>query len=242
MESTKLIKDKARETDSALRALADEDNYASKAKEDYQKMVQQFAELRLNGAPKQVIMDALGLTEDDYSKLASREEVKEAVAQSEISRAKTSQVFDTNWDTVEDLALKAVAMELQINPDPDYALRAAAVANKAVRRRREDMLVAAKAGQIYQQVNTNNIAILNLPKVFMQQLAVETPQSATKQIELQRESTSIQKMHDSVDVSIVKDAFGFTDVSKLVNNQPAKLIEDASDSVKDDEIEEWLNG
>lgn len=241
MTVNNLIKDKAKKVDSALRQSVVEPS-DQRSSEHYSKLVKQFADLRMNGAPKQVIMDALGLTEDDYSKLASREEIKEAVAQSEISRAKTSAVFDANWDTVEDLALKSVARELQINPDPEFALRAAAVANKAVRRRREDALVAAKAGQVYQQVNTNNIAILNLPKVFMQQLAIETPQSATKQIELQRESTAIQKMHDSVDVSTVKDAFGFQDISSLQVKPAAKLVEDSRDTVGDKELEEWLNG
>lgn len=253
--TNKLISEKARLTDAELRTLAyTGDEQAVAIAKDYEKLVAQFIELRTSGAPKQVIMDALGLTEDDYSKLASREDIKLKVSETEIKRAKTNATFDANWDTVENLALKAVAQELKFNPDPEYALKAAAVANKAVRRRREDALIAAKTGQVYSQVNTNNIAILNLPKVFMQQLKTESPVSAASQIELQRSAVVTQKMHDNVDVNTVKDAFGFRDVASLQQqgvgrDLPARDLPTSSLSakalpVKSDislDLEEWLN-
>lgn len=242
---------KARLTDSELRTLTYSPNEQELAMaEDYEKLVKQFAELRTNGAPKQVIMDALGLTEDDFSKLASREEVKEKVTEAEVQRAKNSATFDSNWDMVENLALKSVARELQINPDPDYALRAAAVANKAVRRRREEAKLAAQNALGYQQqVNTNNIAILNLSKTFIQQLQAETSESAKRQIEIQNEAIANQKLHDSVDVSIVKDAFGMREfssqnsTSSLMPDVNGKLVKaDKSDyEVVANQFEEWLN-
>lgn len=246
MTNNKLLNQKARLTDAELRTLTYSANETERAiAEDYEKLVNQFAELRTNGAPKQVIMDALGLTEDDFSKLSSREEIKEAVTKAEVERAKTSAVFDTNWDTVEDLALKSVARELQINPDPEFALRAAAVANKAVRRRREDAKLAAQNSLSYgTQVNTNNIAILNLSKNFIQQLQAETTESARRQISIQRDSLAVQKLHDSADVSIVKDAFGMADLHQVAD-QPKTLIDQQAsgpaDAV-DAQFEEWLNG
>ena len=234
-------------TDNALRQLLAEQRENDKAmKAEQEQLANQFKELRLQGAPKQVIMDALGLTEDDYSKFSSREDVKQAVITSETDRAKSNLTFDNNWDAVENLALQQVAKELAFSPDPEFALRAAAVANKAVRRRREDAKLAAQGAlAINNQVNTNNIAILNLPKVFMQQLVAETEEAASKQLALQRGAVRQRKLMDSADVAIVKDTFGFKELGNA-SREPVKEIEaqveTTSESVVPQQLEEWLNG
>ncbi len=234
-------------TDSALRQLLAEQRESDKAiKAEQEQLANQFKELRLQGAPKQVIMDALGLTEDDYSKFSSREDVKQAVITSETDRAKSNLTFDNNWDAVENLALQQVAKELAFSPDPEFALRAAAVANKAVRRRREDAKLAAQGAlAINKQVNTNNIAILNLPKVFMQQLVVETEEAASKQLALQRGAVKQRKLMDSADVSIVKDTFGFSDpVQNELAKGPAKSLAGTAtieaEVVGSSELDNWL--
>ena len=234
-------------TDNALRQLLAEQRESDKAmKAEQEQLANQFKELRLQGAPKQVIMDALGLTEDDYSKFSSREDVKQAVITSETDRAKSNLTFDNNWDAVENLALQQVAKELAFSPDPEFALRAAAVANKAVRRRREDAKLAAQGAlAINNQVNTNNIAILNLPKVFMQQLVAETEEAASKQLALQRGAVRQRKLMDSADVAIVKDTFGFKELGNA-SREPVKEIEaqaeTTSESIVPQQLEEWLNG
>lgn len=238
----------AYKTDAQLRELT-EDQPKSLA-EEQAKLEESFKELKVQGAPKQVIMDALGITEDDYAKLSSNQAIKDCVIQAEISKAKTSQVFDNNWDLVENLALKQVARELQISPDPEYALKAAAVANKAIRRQREDARLAMhqQAAQYNTTVNANQIAILSLPKVFMQQLSNETTASASKQIAIQKDAISQPKLMDSADVSKVKDAFGFDAPLVGITNQigikadsPASLASLASpEVVSDEEFERWL--
>lgn len=237
----------AYKTDAQLRELT-EDQPKSLA-EEQAKLEESFKELKVQGAPKQVIMDALGITEDDYAKLSSNQAIKDCVIQAEISKAKTSQVFDNNWDLVENLALKQVARELQTSPDPEYALKAAAVANKAIRRQREDARLAMhqQAAQYNTTVNANQIAILSLPKVFMQQLSNETTASASKQIEIQRDAVSRPKLMDSADVSKVKDAFGFdaplVGEANIANRKEAgaSLASLASpEVVSDEEFERWL--
>lgn len=237
-------------TDSALRQLLAEQRESDKAiLAEQEQLANQFKELRLQGAPKQVIMDALGLTEDDYSKFSSREDVKQAVITSETQRAQSNLTFDNNWDAVENLALQQVAKELSFSPDPEFALRAAAVANKAVRRRREDAKLAAQGAlAVNQQVNTNNIAILNLPKVFMQQLVVETEEAASKQLALQRGAVKQRKLMDSADVAIVKDTFGFSDpVQNELAKGPAKSLAGTArvatieaEVVGSSELDNWL--
>lgn len=197
----------ARGVDQELRE-ANSEALHSRLEEEQKELVEQFKTLRERGAPKQVVMATLGLTEDAYSKLSAREEVKSAVLKSEMARAESNQIFDSNWDLVEHRALTAVAQELAVNPDPDFALRAAAVANKAVRRRNEEAKLLNQTQLAYQQGGVTNIAILELPKVFMNQLKAETIEQAKQQIELQRNAVSIQKFTDLADVQTVKESFG----------------------------------
>ena len=197
----------ARGVDQELRE-ANSEALHSRLEEEQKELVEQFKTLRERGAPKQVVMATLGLTEDAYSKLSAREEVKSAVLKSEMARAEANQIFDSNWDLVEHRALTAVAQELAVNPDPDFALRAAAVANKAVRRRNEEAKLLNQTQLAYQQGGVTNIAILELPKVFMNQLKAETIEQAKQQIELQRNAVSIQKFTDLADVQTVKESFG----------------------------------
>ena len=197
----------ARGVDQELRE-ANSEALHSRLEEEQKELVEQFKTLRERGAPKQVVMATLGLTEDAYSKLSAREEVKSAVLKSEMARAEANQIFDSNWDLVEHRALTAVAQELAVNPDPDFALRAAAVANKAVRRRNEEAKLMNQTQLAYQQGGVTNIAILELPKVFMNQLKAETIEQAKQQIELQRNAVSIQKFTDLADVQTVKESFG----------------------------------
>lgn len=197
----------ARGVDQELRE-ANSQELRSRLEEEQKVLVEQFKTLRERGAPKQVVMATLGLTEDAYSKLSAREEVKSAVLRAEMARAETNQTFDSNWDLVEHRALTAVAQELALNPDPDFALRAAAVANKAVRRRNEEAKLMNQTQLAYQQGGVTNIAILELPKVFMNQLKTETVEQARRQLELQRNAVSIQKFTDLADVQTVKESFG----------------------------------
>lgn len=197
----------ARGVDHELRE-ANSQELRSRLEEEQKVLVEQFKTLRERGAPKQVVMATLGLTEDAYSKLSAREEVKSAVLKAEMARAETNQTFDSNWDLVEHRALTAVAQELAVNPDPDFALRAAAVANKAVRRRNEEAKLMNQTQLAYQQGGVTNIAILELPKVFMSQLKAETVEQAKRQLELQRNAVSIQKFTDLADMQTVKESFG----------------------------------
>lgn len=173
-------------------------------------LAEQFKSLRSRGAPKPLIMEALGLTEDDYSKLSAREDVKSAVIKAELERTSASATFDSNWDRIEDMALKAVARELNSNPEPEFALKAAAVANKAVRRRREDARLAQQQASAITSIGNANIAILSLPKVFMNELVNQTSQQAQRQIEIQRSAVETKKLESMADIGTIRNVLGYS--------------------------------
>ena len=202
----------ARDIDNRFReSISDEpDGGESKLIAAQEQLAEQFKSLRSRGAPKPLIMEALGLTEDDYSKLSAREHVKSAVIKAELERTSASATFDSNWDKIEDMALKAVARELRSNPEPEFALKAAAVANKAVRRRREDARLAQQQASAITNIGNANIAILSLPKVFMNELVNQTSQQAQRQIEIQRSAVETKKLESMADIGTIRNALGYS--------------------------------
>ena len=203
-ESVKAIDSHIRESISS-----DPDGGEARLIAEQEKLAENFKALRSKGAPKQLVMEALGLTEDDYSKLSAREDVKEAVIKAELARTSASVSFDSNWDKVEDMALKAVARELASNPEPEFALKAAAVANKAVRRRREDAKLAQQQNGVVANIGNANIAILSLPKVFMNELVNQTSQQAQRQIAIQRSAVETKKLESMADVGTIREVLGY---------------------------------
>ena len=203
-ESVKAIDSHIRESISS-----DPDGGEARLIAEQEKLAENFKALRSKGAPKQLVMEALGLTEDDYSKLSAREDVKEAVIKAELARTSASASFDSNWDKVEDMALKAVARELASNPEPEFALKAAAVANKAVRRRREDARLAQQQNGVVANIGNANIAILSLPKVFMNELVNQTSQQAQRQIAIQRSAVETKKLESMADVGTIREVLGY---------------------------------
>lgn len=231
-ESVKAIDSQIRESISS-----DPDGGEARLIAEQEKLAENFKALRSKGAPKQLVMEALGLTEDDYSKLSAREDVKEAVIKAELARTSASVSFDSNWDKVEDMALKAVARELASSPEPEFALKAAAVANKAVRRRREDAKLAQQQNGIVANIGNANIAILSLPKVFMNELVNQTSQQAQRQIAIQRSAVETKKLESMADVGTIREVLGYQIdlgesqfhpqsglASRLTDHSPSKTI------------------
>ncbi len=99
------------------------------------------------------------------------------------------EAYDTNatWATVEGQALRIVADNLKWNSDPDFALRAAMVSNKAVRRHQ------ANSDPIDPKVGER--AVINISQHFYRRITNVQVNQTTEQNEQPRE---IQKVVDVV--------------------------------------------
>lgn len=158
-----------------------------------------FVKFKVAGAPKVAIMEALGISEDEFDRLNAKQEVKQAVLVSETQRLETGAIMDSGWDVIENQAMAIVLEAVREARDPEFSLRAAAVANKAIRRRREDAKLLAQT-QPGEYKNVNNIAVINLPKMFVNNLQTQTQADISKQLELQTEAVEIPKFTDVADV------------------------------------------
>ena len=234
----------AQSIDNSLRNLiADQSDHAKSNDLDLQ--AEQLLKLKRSGAPKQVILDSLGITEDDYSKLVSREEVKAAILEYETTKASNSAIFDANWDTLENLAMQAVMSELRTNPDPEYALRVATTANKAVRRQREDAKLASQLSSTNQPLSQTNVAIISLPKTFLQIVNNESADSVRRQLDVQRSALAEEKMLEVADLAITRDSLGLNaapEQAKLINpREPQASLLNSSGDPLDDFLTEMTN-
>lgn len=86
-----------------------------------------------SGMPTAMMADFLNLEPNQLSELLEVPELKQLIAQQEAAERLNSADASSKWDEVEVLALKNVLGELNSRPDPVFALKAAAVANKAIR-------------------------------------------------------------------------------------------------------------
>lgn len=86
-----------------------------------------------SGMPTAMMADFLNLEPNQLAELLEVPELKQLIAQQEAMERLSSADASSKWDEVEVLALKNVLGELNSRPDPVFALKAAAVANKAIR-------------------------------------------------------------------------------------------------------------
>jgi len=103
------------------------------ANEKRSELIERVARFIAMGVPTAQIASACGLTPERVATLEKTEVVRDIVAGLQTEQLEQHELLMRGWDAVESEAVGSVLTHLRANPDPDYALRAAAVANKAVR-------------------------------------------------------------------------------------------------------------
>lgn len=99
-----------------------------------QKALSKIAKLQVAGVAQEDICDVMGLTAEQLTEATASADFKSLSSRMLVEQVEQDELLNGGWDTVESLALTAVVKNLQLMPDPKYALAAAQVANKAQRR------------------------------------------------------------------------------------------------------------
>lgn len=141
-----------------------------------QEAIDRIAKMDFAGVSENQIAAACNISVGKLSELQETEKYKISLANIASESFEKADVLNGGWDMVENLAMNKVVDHLQRLPDPDYALKAAALANKAVRRGQHgNNPIAVQPGQQ---------AIINVSLSFadkLQQAFVINPQ-APKQL------------------------------------------------------------
>lgn len=196
------------------------------------KQLEKIARMAYANIPQTQIAAAMSVTEGFISQIMESAEYKTEIDKIVAEKFEESQLVDQGWDGIEALGIRATVEALQHNPDPDFALRAAVVANKAVRRSQHRN----------QPINPDLGArtVVHLKQVFVNKL-----QNATKEI-AERTTTTLQdnqKETDFLEPSKVQELLANQE-NKLgaLGYDPTKPItsaeQDAEDMLKDSGFDE----
>ena len=117
--------------------------------------LQRIAKMEHAGVPANQIATAFNLDAGKLAELQQTPRYKEELAAIAAESFEKIDVMNEGWDIVENVAMNKVVEHLQRAPDPDYALKAAALANKAQRRGRHTNEVIGQQPNAQAVINVN---------------------------------------------------------------------------------------
>ncbi len=120
-----------------------------------------MARMALFDVPQTQIAKAIGKSDSYVSEIMDTDEFKDILAGISTEYFEQHQQLNDGWNSIEALALTQVVRTLTWSKDPDYALRAAMLANKAQRRGDVVKPIDAQMGAR---------AVINLTANFIQKL------------------------------------------------------------------------
>lgn len=138
---------------------------ATEVEVNYQKIASMIAA----GVPQVQIAEVMNMSEGRISQIKEDEKFQEFLAIEIAKRYEVEQEINEGWDEVERKALKIVTDTLKYNRSPDFALKAAMVANRATRK--------GVNGNQPLPANMGNRVVINLNQNFvgkLQNLSVHT--------------------------------------------------------------------
>lgn len=128
-----------------------------------------IARMRLHEVPLSEIAAIVGISESRISQICATEQYQEIYSKLAYEIVEQYNTLNDGWDSVEALALDCVVKHLEWQKDPDFALRAATMANRANRR--------GRFNNVPLQGRTDVRAVINLSAKFVQKFEQHfTPQ------------------------------------------------------------------
>lgn len=127
---------------------------------------ERIAKMESFGMTPVKIATATGLSESRISQIRQMPEYRTVLSNSETAEHEKFQTLNDGWDNVEAWSLNNVLMALKNSPDPDFALRAATIANRAQRRGRQNIPIGSTANGVRAVINLNGNYIEKLQADF----------------------------------------------------------------------------
>jgi hypothetical protein len=97
-------------------------------------LLTKIANMILYEVPNRQIAAACGLSESRLSQLIATEDYKLVEEEIATEHFESQQVMNKGWDALEQISLNCVLQAMQMRPDPEFAMKAAMLANRATRR------------------------------------------------------------------------------------------------------------
>jgi hypothetical protein len=151
-------------------------------------LISRVANMVAYSVPNGQIAAVCGVEDADLQLILNTKEFQDELAAIEFANVDRQKTLNDGWDTLENIALSKVVTAMDTMLDPDFALKVAAVANKASRR----------GGRFNRPIegDLGSRAVINLNPTFIQRLQQTVSlngnsDSVTKPVDAQK-----QKDHD----------------------------------------------
>lgn len=155
-----------------------------------------LAKLAHDGASMQVICDIFNVEQPQILELMELDVYKKALSEVSAEDYEKSQLLNKGWDGVEEFGISQVLDYMQTVVDPEYALKAVALANKAIRRGGSNQM---NNGNAMIQVNNNLQAVIHVQPGFAKTL------EENYMVEDVRETNFPKKITNALNPAKVKD-------------------------------------
>lgn len=136
------------------------------------RLVERVAVLAAIDTPQRQIAAAVGLTEGRISQIVNTPAVAARIAELRGEKLEQNKMLNDGWDSLEEESLGVALEYMKTVKDPEYALRAAKVANSANRRSNGGVMNGVINGHGGAQ------ATISLSAIFVERLQVMQVQSA----------------------------------------------------------------
>ena len=144
-----------------------------------QRLFEKIAVLLIHGVAQEEVAKSVELTPGAISQIKEDKRFVEVYEREKNRIDKNKEEIEeinSGWDGLERRALEKLGKLIEINPDPDLMLRAAAVANKAIRRGRGNEAIPASQGGVV------NLAFNNVYVDKLNNGKTTTPENVGKEL------------------------------------------------------------
>src|SRR5882724_12904330 len=121
-------------------------------------LIKKVAELEAQLVSNSQICDVIGCDASTLNRLQETDLYKQFLSAAKQEYLARDRNLDNGWNSIEEKAISIVKENLKYNLNPEFALRAAVLANKANRRGRQDSILPSQMGS-RSVINMNTIFI-----------------------------------------------------------------------------------
>jgi hypothetical protein len=180
-----------------------------------QRQYEKIAAMALHGFPQTAIAEACALSDGRISQIMSDPAYQAIYAAKAADAFEEQQLRNQGWDAVEDRALSVVVKNLEWNKDPEFALKAAMIANKANRRGS-----LPGAAPLYAAQAAGARVVINLQQKFVTKLTAPEDSSKTVNAEATEiaEGLAGRKVTNVLGVNSIRDMFTPRDILPTISS------------------------
>lgn len=171
------------------------------------------------GVAETQVAEAVGLSPGRISQLKEEPDFIPFLSAAQSKRAAEAMEVNDGWDSIERLALKTLQRNLTHNTNPDFALRAAMIANRAIRKGGvgNNQLTAPPAG---------GAVIINLNAAFVSALSGTSSREANEAIAITKANISAPATPDTTQgQTAIASQLEQAMQGALLRPQPVKVVD-----------------